>query len=274
MKTVRLDQRYGVVRAHSTVLVASVLAAHGVAGGHGFRASDVRFFCYLFANWIERDVLYPGEAIELTQVRRLIQRLTAHGFARGPLSGAPRDRTSARYGLTHDGSAALLTVLSEAVDTRPFDEAVFVVALMAAYREPLLEQLTADESDRMRGLIDPRRLIGRVRRRTERVLHDLETRIAQAAQIAREGAESQRAGVPETVIASRLERLGVYQLQHVRAFASFVLSLPDDLRSFELGPGFHFRSRIIYETLAEQMRGQLRALGGLEARLGSVETAQ
>jgi hypothetical protein len=95
-----------------------VLAAHGVAGSRGFRASDVRFFCYLFANWLERDVLYPGEAIELTQVRRLIQRLAAHGFARGPLPGASRDKTSARYALTHDGSGALLTVLSEAVVTR------------------------------------------------------------------------------------------------------------------------------------------------------------
>jgi hypothetical protein len=274
MKTARLDQRFGVVRAHSTVLVASVLASHGVAGSHGFRASDVRFFCYLFANWLERDVLYPGEAIELTQVRRLIQRLTAHGFAGGPLPGAPRDRARARYTLTHDGSAALLTVLSEAVDTRSFDEAVFVVALMAAYRGPLLEQLSAADADRMRDLLDPTRLIARVRRRTERVLHDLETRIAQAAQVAREGAESQRAGVPETAIAARLERLGVYRLQHVREFASFVLSLPDDLRTFELGPGFHFRSRIIYETLAEQMRGQLRALRGLEARLESVETAR
>jgi hypothetical protein len=149
---------------------------------------------------------------------------------------------------------------------------VFVVALMAAYRGPLLEQLTADEADRMRGVLDPRRLIGRVRRRTERVLRDLETRIAQSGQMAREGAEWRRAGVSETVIAARLEQLGVYQLQHVREFASFVLSLPEDLRVFELGPGFHFRSQIIFETLAEQMRGQLRALGGLEARLESVET--
>jgi hypothetical protein len=271
MKPVRLDQRFGVVRAHSTVLVASVLAAHGVSGSHGFRPSDVRFFCYLFANWLERDVLYPGEAIELTQVRRLMQRLSGHGFARGPAPGAARDRTGARYALTHDGSSALLTVLSEAVDTRSFDEAVFVVALMAAYRGPLLEQLTADEAKRMRGVLDPRRLIGRVRRRTERVLRHLETRIAQSAEMAREGAEGQRAGVHEKVIAAQLERLGAYQLQHVRAFASFVLSLPEDLRAFELGPGFQFRSRVIFETLAEQMRGQLRALGGLEARLAAAD---
>jgi hypothetical protein len=271
MKAVRLDQRFGVVRAHSTVLVASVLAAHGVAGSRGFRPSDVRFFCYLFANWIERDVLYPGEGIELTQVRRLMQRLSAHGFARGPAAGASRDKTGARYALTHDGSSALLTVLSEAVDTRSFDEAVFVVALTAAYRGPLLEQLTADEATRMVRVIDTRRLVGRVRRRTERVLRDLETRIAQSDQMAREGAERRRAGVPEEVTAAHLERLGAYQLQHVREFGSFVLSLPEELRAFELGPGFHFRSRVIFETLAEQMRGQLRALGGLEARLASVD---
>jgi hypothetical protein len=31
----------------------------------------VRFFGYLLANWLERDVLYPGEVLDLTQVRRL-----------------------------------------------------------------------------------------------------------------------------------------------------------------------------------------------------------
>lgn len=267
MKAARLDERFGVVRAHATVLVASVLAAHGASGTEGFRLSDVRFFCYLFANWLERDVLYPGEAIDLTQVRRLMQRLTALGFATSAPRRGPRTRAGVRYALTRAGSAALIGVLSEAVDTRSFEEAVFVVALMSGYRARLLEQVAPEEAKRLRGQLDPGKLVVRVRRRIERVLGDLEARIASSVEMVREAAELRGRGAKEEVIASRLERLGVYQLQHVRSFADFVLSLPPDLRAFELGPGFMHRSRIIFETLAESARAQLRALAGLEARL-------
>jgi len=269
MKAARLDERFGVVRAHATVLVASVLAAHGASGTEGFRLSDVRFFCYLFANWLERDVLYPGEAIDLTQVRRLMLRLTALGFASTAPRRAPGSRAGVRYGLTRAGSSALVAVLGEAVDTRSFEEAVFVVALMAGYRARLLEQVTPEEAERLREQLEPGRLVARVRRRIERVLGDLEARIASSADMVRAAAELRGLGAKEEVIAVRLEELGVYQLQHVRSFADFVLSLPQDLRAFELGPGFMHRSRIIFETLAENARAQLRALDGLAARLAT-----
>jgi hypothetical protein len=73
MRSGGLEERFGVVRVNTTVLSAALLAAHATAPAAGFRASDVRFFFFLFGNWLERDVLYPGEDLDLTQVRRLMQ---------------------------------------------------------------------------------------------------------------------------------------------------------------------------------------------------------
>jgi len=64
------------------------LAAHATAREAGFRPSDARFFGYLFANWLERDVLYPGEVLDLTQVRRLLLRLVSLAWARKPSARA------------------------------------------------------------------------------------------------------------------------------------------------------------------------------------------
>jgi hypothetical protein len=268
----RLDERFGMVRANTTVLAAALMAAHAAAGESGFRPSDVRFFGYLFANWLERDVLYPGEALDLTQVRRLLLRLVSLGWARKPGVRAGRKERGIRYMLTSKGAAALMDALVAAVDTRSFEEAVFVVTFVAGYRLQLVELLRAEASDRWLAVLDPHRLLGRGRRRIERVLHDLTERVASSERVARAASELRSAGASDDKIAERLEQLGVYQLQHVRPFREFVLSFPPEMRGFELGPGFTLRSRLLFETFADSARAQLRALDGLEARLGVAES--
>jgi hypothetical protein len=266
----RLDERFGVVRANTTVLAAALMAAHAAATKSGFRPSDVRFFGYLFANWLERDVLYPGEVLDLTQVRRLLLRLVALGWAQKVAARAPRKEQGIRYALSRKGTAALMDAIVEAVDSRSFEEAVFVVSLVAGYRVQLVGLLPAKASEKWLARLDALRLLGRARRRIERVLHDLTERMASSERAAQEAADLRRAGVSDDKIAKRLEELGVYQLQHIRSFSDFVLSFPPELRRFELGPGFTFRSRLIFETFAESARAHLRVLDGLQARLGRV----
>jgi hypothetical protein len=267
----RLDERFGVVRTNTTVLAAALMAAHAASRGEGFRPTDARFFGYLFANWLERDVLYPGEVLDLTQVRRLMLRLLRLGFARkGAARPAPRGR-GIRYALTPKGIAALMAALVAAVDTRAFEEAVFVVTFVAGYRSQLLALLSADASESWDSVLDPHRLVVRARRRVERVLHDLSDRVVSSANVAREASDLRRAGASDDSIAARLESLGVYQLQHMRSFSEFILSFPPELRSFELGPGFMLRSHLLFETFVDSARGQLRALDALEGRLGLAE---
>src|SRR5579872_5653346 len=103
------------------------MAAHAATAQLGFRPSDARFFGYLFANWLERDVLYPGEVLDLTQVRRMLLRLVSLGWARKVSPSASRKDRGIRYTLTPKGTAALLDALVAAVDSRSFEEAVFVV---------------------------------------------------------------------------------------------------------------------------------------------------
>ena len=268
----RLDERFGVVRANTTVLAAGLMAAHAAAASSGFRPSDVRFFVYLFSNWLERDVLYPGEALDLTQIRRVLLRLVRLGWAE-KAAGAAGKGSGTRYGLTGEGFSALVAALVAAVDSRSFEEAVFVVSFVAGYRLRLVELLAAESSDGWHEQLDARRLLLRARRRVERVLADLTERVASSACVAREAAALRRAGVADAALAQKLEALGVYQLQHVRPLSAFVLSFPPLLREFELGPAFEHRSRFLFETFADATRGQLRALEKLEARLAEDEWA-
>jgi hypothetical protein len=269
----RLDERFGFVRANTTVLAAALLAAHA-ANASGYRATDVRFFGYLFANWLERDVLYPGEALDLTQVRRLLLRLLGLGWARKTAVRGADAKPVSRFALTAEGISALLTALVAAVDARSFEEAVFVVSFVASYRSELLKLLCEDTAPTWPSVLDPRRLVVRARRRIERVLDDLTARASSSEKVAREADALRRAGESEERIAQRLEALGVYQLQHIRAFSEFVLSFPAGLRSYELGPAFAHRAHILFETYADAARGQLRALDRLEARLLEAESGK
>jgi hypothetical protein len=267
----RLDERFGLVRANTTVLAAAIMAAHAANADSGFRPTDVRFFGYLFANWLERDILYPGEALDLTQIRRLLHRLLDLGWAHKPVPCVGRNKPGMRYALTLEGASGLVDAIVAAVDSRSFEEAVFVVSFVAAYRLELVGLLPAEAAETWLTVLDARRLVHRARRRIERVLHDLTERVSSSHKVAQEALELRRAGASEATIAAKLEALGVYQLQHVRPFSEFVLSFPASLRGFELGPAFAHRSRLLFETFADAARGQLRALDGLEARMATRE---
>jgi hypothetical protein len=200
-------------------------------------------------------------------VRRLLLRLVALDWARTCVARAAQRARGVRYALTPKGTGVLMEAVVAAVDSRSFEEGVFVVTFVAGYRSQLVDLLPAHESGEWRAALDPRRLLGRARRRIERVLRDLTERIAASENGAREASDLRRAGASDERIAERLEALGVYQLQPLRSFSDFVLSFPPDLRAFELGPGFVLRSRLIFETLADSARAHLRALDGLESRL-------
>ncbi len=53
------DLSFGLVRSQQTLIVAAIVAAHGAS--NGFRLTDVRFFFFLFSNWMERDILQPDD---------------------------------------------------------------------------------------------------------------------------------------------------------------------------------------------------------------------
>ncbi|WP_395839149.1 hypothetical protein [Cystobacter fuscus] len=89
-RTPSLADRLGHVTAQATFVQAALLAAHGAgARSGGFRASDVRFFFLLFTNWAEHDVTRPSQDIDLTQVRRTLERLCRSRWAE-PMEGGGR----------------------------------------------------------------------------------------------------------------------------------------------------------------------------------------
>jgi hypothetical protein len=97
-QTVSLSARFGWLGAHATHLHAALLAAHGAATPQvGFRAADVRFFFLLFTNWMESDVLRPGQDVDLTQVRRMLDRLTRAGLAAPVATAGGRARERRGY---------------------------------------------------------------------------------------------------------------------------------------------------------------------------------
>jgi len=255
-----LHARFGRVGAQGTLVTAAILAADG-ASSVGFRLADVQFFFFLFGNWLERDVLRAGDTLELTQVRRALRRLVDEQWARVVrLKG----RKAPRHALTSEGVDGLASHLVELAGSRSFEETVFVVTFVACYGEAIL----ARASKRLRERLRPRPILAAAKQRTRRVLADLEERIRSSAEVATAAAELRRAGCSDGDVAAQLEGAGAYQLQHVRSFGGFILSLPDELRRFELGPAFATRSELLFVTFAEQARAQLAILERLEERLG------
>src|SRR5262245_11358003 len=121
--TLSLASRSGHVRSQETLVEAAIVAAHCASGrAEGFRPSDVRFFFLLFTNWIEHDVLRPGQDLDLTQVSRVLEKLLGAGsVARITVRrrGAPR---TARFALTRKGLLALVQALVDTRPWRPFEE--------------------------------------------------------------------------------------------------------------------------------------------------------
>ncbi len=254
-----LNARFGRIDAQSTLITASVLAAHGAAV-EGFRLADVQYFFFLFGNWLERDLLGAGESVELTQVRRVLRRLADQGWVRAVTI---KGRKAPRYALSNLGLEGLASRLVDVTNARSFDETVFVITFAACYRDVFVSHA----SKRLREHSRPEHILARARRRLERVLADLDERARSSDEVSLAARAARRAGGDDREVAIRLEEAGAYQLQHVRSFATFILSLPADLRAFELGPAVALRSDLLFVTFAEQARAQIAILGRLEQRL-------
>ncbi|RKH37461.1 hypothetical protein D7V93_42050, partial [Corallococcus llansteffanensis] len=138
-----LTARLGYIDTQATFVQAALLAAHGAgARAGGFRVSDVRFFFLLFTNWVEHDVTRPSQDIDLTQVRRTLERLVRAGHAEAVGTGAgvkglPRGR---RYVLTGEGLCSLAEGLA-ARERAPLEEALFGVCFAASYRDAVLSRV-------------------------------------------------------------------------------------------------------------------------------------
>ncbi|WNG29952.1 hypothetical protein F0U62_42540 [Cystobacter fuscus] len=281
-RTPSLADRLGHVTAQATFVQAALLAAHGAgARSGGFRASDVRFFFLLFTNWAEHDVTRPSQDIDLTQVRRTLERLCRSRWAE-PMDGggrggkAPRGQ---RYVLTELGVVSLAEELAD-LDRAPLDEALFVACFAASYLEAVLARvrgqapaLSTPARRRVARMLDPKRILREARRSTAAVLADLEERV-HASRVMGEAARNALANAAsEEEVARRWESLGSYQLHRVRPLTEVLLGLPDDLKRFELEKGMEVRARLLFVPLAERARADLMLLERLERQLLSGEPA-
>ncbi|OJT26807.1 hypothetical protein BO221_01925 [Archangium sp. Cb G35] len=273
-RTPPLAERLGHVTTQATFIQAALLAAHGAgARAGGFRASDVRFFFLLFTNWVEHDVTRPSQDLDLTQVRRTLERLCRSGWAE-PMAGersrkAPRGQ---RYLLTEAGLVSLAESLAE-LDRAPLEEALFVACFAASYLKAILARvqgrtvLGTAARRRVAQVLDPARILRNARRNTAAVLADLEERLRSGLALEEAAGEALAEGASEAQVVRRLESLGSYQLHRVRPLAELLLGLPDDLRRFELTEGIGMRSRLLFAPLAERSRAELALLERLEQHL-------
>ncbi len=273
-----LAERFGQVHAQALFVQAAIVAAHGASGTSGFRATDVRFFFLLFTNWLEHDVLHPGQDLDLTQVRRALLRLGREGLVipvaspkDSPTKDSPR---GARFALSSAGLVALVESLVDPRPRRPFEEVLFLVCFAASYRPAVLARLGSADADTRRvvGLLDPLRLLRSARSALRTLLADLDERVRSGHDLVAEAREATSEGAGPSEIARRLERRSAYQLHRVRPFTELVASLPEDLQRFELGEGIGLRVDLLFAPLAAQARAQIAALDDLEARFDTVKT--
>lgn len=262
----RLAARFAHVHAQSTFVGAALLAAHGVHAGR-FRPSDVRFFFYLFTNWLEHDLLRPGQDLDLTQVRRTLERLKDAAWLES--ADAPGER---RYRLTPDGVVGLVETLADPRARGPFEERLFVISFGAAYRAMLGARLRATpEGDaraaQVEAALDPLRLLGASRAALAVVERDLDARIASGHAMQSAAREALAQGLGTTGAVARLDATDPYQLQHVRPMRELYAAFPDDLARFELERGIALRADLLFAPLAAQLRAQRAILDDLEDKL-------
>jgi hypothetical protein len=249
MQRSTLAQRQGGSPTRDTIVAAAVIAAHGAApAGRGFRLSDVRFFFFLFSNWLERDLLRATEALELTQVRRLLARMTARRWAR-----AGTDR---RHVLTAGGLVGLVEEITADLEMRSLAEALFIVCFAQCYGAAIVARAPAPRRRALADRLSPDRLLRDAERRIERITADLDERVRTSEAMQREARALRSAGLAEQDVAAALDRRDAYQLQHVRAFGEIMRALPADLLRFEMDAGLEIRSKILFAPLAALARAE------------------
>lgn len=251
-----LAEREALVRSQDVLVSAAVLAAHGASPVRsGFRMSDVRFFFFLFSNWLEHDLLRRTRTLELTQVRRLLSRLVAQKWARSPAA-----RT---FALTPGGLTGLVSEMTRDLDARAIEETLFVVCFGRCYAAAILRRVPPSRRARIEELLAPDRLLQGAERRLDRTIADLQERVRSSEAMQREALALRRGGLPEGAVAAALDGRGAYQLQHVRAYAEVVRALPEDLLRFEVSEGLGVRSELLFEPmvgLAEAQRAMVQKL--------------
>jgi hypothetical protein len=260
-----------------TLLAASLLTADLTAvvdreraDVRGFMLRDVRFFFLLFRNWLELDLREPDTDIDLTQVRRACEQLAKR---RRIVEVPPRRRPGGRrprtrYVLTLAGVLALVDELIAWSPDRTFEGGLFVVLFAASYRALVIrraEQAGAPVARRhVAKVLDPRAVIATLRHALAKQRADLENRIAGGDELYAAAAAARAASATDAEIARLLERLSPYQLQPMRPLGELLLSLPVDVRRYEMTTGITARRDLIFAPLLRQTRMQLQLLTALE----------
>jgi hypothetical protein len=257
-----LSERHGLLRRRGSLLVGAVIAAHGASEpSAGFRMTDVRFFFYLFSNWLEHDLLQATEPLELTQVRRLMARLVERGWARAPRRRGRAART--RFTLTASGLTAMVGLLASDAERRTFEEALFVVCFAASYGPAIASRAAPEARREVARRLDVQRLLRAEQKRLDRIIDDLEERVRSSREMHDDAAIRHLAGETDAAIAAALDRRGAYQLQHVRSFREVMMTLPPDLLRFEIREGLAKRARLLFTPMLEEARAQRKILSSL-----------
>ena len=162
------------------------------------------------------------------------------GSSRGSLSSARlgANAGAARRVLTSAGTGPRRGAMTADLETRSFDEALFVVCFARCYGPAITARAAAARRGALAEQLSPERLLRLAERRVES--SDRGSRrpgsIVRGA-MQRQARALRRAGVEERSIATALDGQGAYQLQHVRGFAEVMRGLPSDLLRFEVEDG-------------------------------------
>jgi hypothetical protein len=261
---------------HRLTTAAALLAAHAASERDGFAPSDVRFFVRLFENWLERDVRFPGEDVDLTQLRRGIDKLVKDRWARTQdLGGTTRTK---RHRLTHEGIVGLAELVADPSTHRSLDEALFAFTFATTYGDAIIHRLSSARLDarretlptdvrrRLRRVLDPRAILSGAKAELQRARVDLQRRIHEGRELLDIIARGRRQAWNDETILERLEAKSPYQLQPVRAMRDLFHALPAELRRLELDTGIEARIDGIFVPLAKRIDAEILVLDAVARR--------
>lgn len=263
---------------HGSLLTASLLAADLTATVdrpraevRGFMLRDARFFFLLFRNWLELDLREPDTDIDLTQIRRACDQLAVRrriAVVLPPHRPRSARRPRTRYMLTLAGVLALVDELVAWSPDRTFEEGLFVVLFAASYRALVIrraEQAGAPVARKhLAKALDPHAVIASLGRALASQLADLEERMASGDALFEAAAAGRARGASDAEILAQLERISPYQLHYMRPLGELLLSLPVDVRRYEIGAGITARRELIFTPLLHQTRARQQLLAKLE----------